>query len=57
LPLVRKIVSNGSSRGVNLPASWIAFIEKESGQPLKEIVMDVCGNVITIRPAKKGDSR
>lgn len=49
MPIIRKISTYGDSRGVTLPASWLEFIERESGTPLKEVSMDV-DSVITIKP-------
>jgi len=34
---------------VTLPSSWIALIEKQTGQPLKEVLMEIDG-VIIIKP-------
>jgi antitoxin component of MazEF toxin-antitoxin module len=49
MPIVRKITGHGGSRGVTLPASWINLIEKETGQKLKAVLMDIDG-LITIKP-------
>jgi antitoxin component of MazEF toxin-antitoxin module len=49
MPIVRKITGHGGSRGVTLPASWINLIEKETGQKLREVLMEVNGE-IRIRP-------
>jgi hypothetical protein len=49
MPIIRKVVSVGSSRGVTLPKSWIALVEKESGVRMTEIIMEVDAK-ITIEP-------
>jgi antitoxin component of MazEF toxin-antitoxin module len=49
MPLLRKIVLHGASRGVTLPSSWIALIERETGKKLTEVSMEVNGS-ITIKP-------
>jgi hypothetical protein len=49
MPILKKVILHGASRGVTLPASWIALIEKESGQKLTEVLMEVNGE-IRIRP-------
>jgi len=49
MPIVRKITGHGGSRGVTLPASWINLIEKETGQKLKAVLIDIDG-LITIKP-------
>jgi antitoxin component of MazEF toxin-antitoxin module len=48
-PILRKVITHGDSRGVTLPASWLEYIERKSGRPLKEVSMDV-DSVITIKP-------
>ena len=49
MPILKKVISHGGSRGVTLPSSWIALIEKQTGQPLKEVLMEIDG-VIIIKP-------
>jgi hypothetical protein len=49
MPILKKIITHGGSRGITLPSSWIALVEKETGQTLKEVLMEVDGN-ITITP-------
>jgi hypothetical protein len=55
MPILKKIIAHGGSRGITLPSSWIALVEKETGQKLKEVLMEVDGEII-IRPVieKKG---
>jgi len=49
MPIIRKLTTVGSSRGVTLPKSWIDHIEKTSGRKIKEIAMEVNGS-ITLSP-------
>ena len=49
MPILKKVIVHGGSRGVTLPASWLYLVEKETGQPLKQVLMEVDGE-ITIRP-------
>lgn len=49
MPILRKIVLHGASRGVTLPASWLDYIERTSGKKLREVTMEVNGE-ITIKP-------
>lgn len=55
MPITRKLTTVGASRGVTLPASWLALIEKETGSPVKEILMEVNESIV-IKPVtpKKG---
>ena len=49
MPILRKVIDHGDSRGVTLPASWIELIELESGKKLNEVTMEVSGSII-IKP-------
>jgi hypothetical protein len=49
MPILKKLIAHGGSRGVTLPSTWIALIEKETGQKLREVLMEVNGE-IRIRP-------
>ena len=49
MPLVRKVMKVGSVRAVSLPADWLRWIERESGQPLKEVLLEV-GDAIIVTP-------
>jgi hypothetical protein len=47
MPIIRKIVACGkTSKGVILPKSWLELIERETGQPIKEVTMEVNGSLI-----------
>ena len=50
MPIVRKIIDVGkTSKGVILPKSWLKYYEKEAGQRIKSVAMEV-NKVITIKP-------
>ena len=49
LPIIRKVVRVGGSRGVTLPATWLQFLEQERGERLEFVVMEVNGDLL-IRP-------
>jgi len=50
MPIVRKIIDVGkTSKGVILPKSWLKYYEKEAGQRIKSVAMEV-NKVITITP-------
>jgi len=53
LPMLRKVVLiGGRARGVILPASWLECIERELGHELKEVKLEIDGN-ITIIPCSE----
>ena len=52
MPLVQKIIQIGDSRAVTIPASWLAYDERQKGQTIKEVAVEVNGK-LTIRPILK----
>jgi hypothetical protein len=53
MPLIRRIVPYGkTSRGVILPKSWLRYYEKQNGQTIREVAVEVNGK-LTIQPILK----
>lgn len=47
MPIIRKIVSFGkTSKGIILPKSWLEYFEKTNGQKIKEVTIEVNGQLI-----------
>jgi antitoxin component of MazEF toxin-antitoxin module len=49
MPIIRKVVSVGDSRGITIPKSWLEYFEKESGKEICEVAIEV-DRVLTISP-------
>jgi antitoxin component of MazEF toxin-antitoxin module len=49
MPLIRKVLPIGNSRGITLPSDWLKFIERETGKKITEVLLEVDGNV-TVSP-------
>jgi len=49
MPLIQKIIQIGDSKAVTIPKSWLIFYERQNGQPIKEVSIEVNG-VLIIRP-------
>lgn len=49
MPIIRKIMNVGDSKAITIPKSWLEFYEKESGETITEVTMEV-NRVLTIRP-------
>lgn len=47
MPIIRKLVKVGNSRMVTIPPDWLEFYERETGQPVEEVLMEL-NNEITI---------
>lgn len=49
MPIIRKIIRVGTSKAVSLPKSWLTFYERQYGQCITEVSVEVNGKLI-IRP-------
>jgi len=49
MPIIRKVTTVGAARGITLPKSWLEWIERETGQEITEVALEV-DKVITITP-------
>ncbi|MCW4003709.1 MAG: hypothetical protein NWE95_07350 [Candidatus Bathyarchaeota archaeon] len=49
MPITRKICTIGRAKGVTLPASWLKYFERQNGEPLREVAMEINGAIV-IRP-------
>lgn len=52
MPLIQKVIQVGDSRAVTIPKSWLVYYERQSGQRIREVVVEVNGK-LTIRPILK----
>jgi hypothetical protein len=59
MPILRKLTSIGSSKGITLPKSWIAHAEEESCSKITALALEI-GDEIRIIPIftkqNRGDS-
>ncbi len=53
MPLVRKIIKVGNSRAVIIPPDWLRYHEAKTGEPIKEMLMEVNSTITLIIPEKK----
>jgi len=49
MPIIRKVVKVGDSRGMTIPKSWLEFLEKENDQEILEVAIEV-DKVLTVSP-------
>jgi len=49
MPIIRKVTTVGASRGITLPKSWLEWIERETGQQVREVAIEI-DKVLTITP-------
>jgi antitoxin component of MazEF toxin-antitoxin module len=55
MPLIKKIIRVGNSKAITIPPSWLEFIEKQTGETIRELAMEVNGS-LKIRPILKEPS-
>jgi hypothetical protein len=57
MPLVRKIIRVGTSRGITLPEDWLRWVERQHGVAPSEVLIEV-NEELRIRPLiKVGEKR
>jgi antitoxin component of MazEF toxin-antitoxin module len=49
MPIVRKLLDVGDSRAMTIPKSWLEYLEKERGQKIMELAVEV-DKVLIISP-------
>jgi len=52
MPLIQRVIQVGDSRAITIPKSWLVYYERQSGQRIREVVVEVNGK-LTIRPILK----
>ena len=50
IPITRKLITVGASRGITLPKSWLNAYELQTGREITTIEMEIDGSIV-IRPA------
>ena len=53
MPIKRRLITIGDSRGITIPKSWLELIEENTGTKLEEVAMEV-NSVLTIFPVIEG---
>ena len=49
MPIIRKVIEVGNSKAVCLPKSWFEYYEKETGQRISQVAIEV-NRVLKIEP-------
>ena len=58
MPLIRKLITVGNSKAITIPPSWLKLVERQTGETVTELAVEVDG-CLRIRPVfknKKGKS-
>jgi len=48
MPIIRKVTTVGGAKGITLPKSWLEWIERETGRPLREVALEIDRNITII---------
>lgn len=56
MPIIRKIFEIGGSKAITLPRSWFDFHERQSGEKISEVAIEV-DDTLTVIPVlpKRGN--
>jgi len=46
MPITRKVVTIGNSKGVTLPSSWLRCAAEEIGEPVRQIAFEINGKLV-----------
>ena len=49
MPIIKKVTTVGAGRGICLPKSWLDWVERQTGHPLREVLLEI-DNTLTIIP-------
>jgi antitoxin component of MazEF toxin-antitoxin module len=49
MPIIRKVIEVGNSKAVCIPKSWFEYYEKETGQKINEVAIEIDG-ILKIKP-------
>jgi antitoxin component of MazEF toxin-antitoxin module len=52
MPIIRKIIGCGTSKVVSIPKSWLEYWQRETGQEITEVAVEV-NKVLIISPYLK----
>ena len=55
MPIIQKVIKVGDSKGITLPKSWLEYYERQTGQVLSEVTVEI-NNKLIIRPLFQGDN-
>jgi len=58
MPLIRKLINLRTCKAVTVPKAWLDYLQRETGQEITEIALEV-DKVLIISPIipKKGDKK
>lgn len=49
MPIIRKVIDVGRSKAVTIPKSWLEYYEREKGEVIEAVAIEV-NEVLTITP-------
>jgi len=52
MPIIRKVIKVGNSKAVCIPKSWFEYYERETGEKIEEVAIEV-NRILKIMPLLK----
>ena len=49
MPIIRKVIDIGHSKGITIPKSWFEYFRKETGVEVTEVTMEV-NRILKVSP-------
>jgi antitoxin component of MazEF toxin-antitoxin module len=46
MPLIQKLIRVGDSHAVTIPKTWLLYYEKQNGQKIREVAVEINGKLI-----------
>jgi antitoxin component of MazEF toxin-antitoxin module len=56
MPIIRKVLKLGHSKAITIPLSWFEFFERESGENIREVSIEI-DRVLTVQPIVKNKGK
>jgi len=57
MPLIRRVVQVGRAKAIILPSQWLQWVESESGEPLREVLLEIDSNIVVIPLIRKNERK
>ncbi len=56
MPLIKRVIQVGDSHAVTIPKTWLEYYERQSGQKIREVAVEVNGKLV-IRPILEKEAK
>jgi antitoxin component of MazEF toxin-antitoxin module len=46
MPLIQKVIQVGDSKAVTIPKSWLEYYERQTGQSVREVSVEITDKIV-----------